>query len=187
LQPTREALGAGVDIAIDGSCRFDFAHALELARKVAPYGVAWYEEPIVGNDIRLMADLRRRSGICVSAGQNEGQAHRFRDMLLYEAVDIVQPNVSVAGGITQCARIAGLASAFNVPMASGGGGVPYHNMHIQAGFANGTRLEYQTSSAKACETLLKGYPAILGGQIELPETPGFGFEPDLDAIAAHVV
>lgn len=181
----REALGPQVEIAIDGSCRFDLPHAVALAEGVKPYGVAWYEEPLLENDVRLMSDLRRRTGIAVSAGQNEGRAYRFRDMLLHQAVDLIQPNVTVAGGITQCARIAGLASAFNVPIASGGGGCPFHNMHIQAGFANGSRLEYQTSSARAGEKLFTGLPKIENGVLRLPERPGLGFDADPAAIAEY--
>jgi L-alanine-DL-glutamate epimerase-like enolase superfamily enzyme len=179
----RDTVGDGIEIAIDGSCRFDLAHAVALAERVKTLGVGWYEEPVLENDVRLMADLRKRTSIAVSAGQNEGRAYRFRDMLLHKAVDVIQPNVTVAGGITQCAKIAGLAAAFNTPIASGGGGCPYHNMHVQAGSANGTKLEYQTSSAKACEALFKGYPRIEKGTLMLPETPGLGFDPDFDSIA----
>ncbi len=182
IAAVREAVGPDIEIAIDGSCRFDLVHAAALAARALPYDIAWYEEPLIQNDVRLMADLRRRTAIPLSAGQNEGLTARFRDLLVHRAVDVIQPNVSVAGGITQCVKIAALADAFGIPIASGGGGCPYHNMHVQAGLANGTMVEYQTSSARACEKLYRGFPKVEDGWIALPEAPGLGFEPDRAAI-----
>lgn len=85
----RDALGADIGIAIDGASRFDLPHAVALARRAEPYGIAWYEEPVLQNDIGLMAELRRASSIPVSVGQNEGQLYRFRDMLMQRAVDMI--------------------------------------------------------------------------------------------------
>jgi len=187
LGAVRDALGEDIEIAMDGSCKFDLAHAVELAARAKPLGIGWYEEPLLGNDPRLMAELRRLTGIAVSAGQSEGSLLRFRELLIHNAVDTIQPNVTVAGGITGCSKLAALAQAFNIPIASGGGGCPYHNMHIQAGFANGTKVEYQTSNARACETLFKGYPRMEQGSLALPETPGLGFDLDPDAVASHVI
>ena len=84
--------------------------------------------------------LRRQCGIPLACGQNEGLMFRFRDLLLREAIDYAQPNVVISGGFTQCVKIAGLAAAFNVPIANGGAW-QYHNMHLQAGVANGTLVE----------------------------------------------
>lgn len=187
IAAVREAVGPDIEIAIDGSCRFDVLHATELATRAAPYNIGWYEEPVLENDVSQMADLRRRITIPLSAGQNEGLTSKFRDLLVHKAVDTIQPNVSVAGGFTQSAKIAALADAFGIAMASGGGGCPYHNMHLQAGVSNGTKIEYQTSSARACEKLFKRYPVIDNGWITLPETPGLGFEPDMDAVAEYSV
>ena len=56
--------------------------------------------------------MRRATGVALACGQNEGLIFRFRDLLLHEAVDYVQPNVVSSGGFTQCAKIAGLAAGF---------------------------------------------------------------------------
>jgi L-alanine-DL-glutamate epimerase-like enolase superfamily enzyme len=182
----REAVGPEVEIAIDAGCRLDLPGAVELARRLEPLGISCFEEPILQNDVRLLADMRSRISIPLSAGQNEGQAYRFRDMLMAGAVDIAQPNVIITGGITQCLKIAGMAAAFNTPI-SNGGGCPYHNMHLQAGVANGTSIEYQLNSAGACRMIFEGLPEITGGWVEMPEAPGFGFSPNADAIAEYAI
>jgi L-alanine-DL-glutamate epimerase-like enolase superfamily enzyme len=183
----REALGPEIGIAIDGASRFDLSHAVELARRAEPYGIAWYEEPVLQNDVGLMAELRRATPIPISVGQNEGQLHRFRDMLMNRSVDMIQPNAAIIGGITQGVKAAALAAAFNVPIASGGGSCPFHNAHLQAGVANGGKVEYQTSATGAYEPLFDGLPKIEGGWLNLPQKPGFGFTPRKEAVAEFAV
>ena len=161
VRAVREAVGPEIEIAIDAGCRLDLPNALALVRAVEEYGIAFFEEPLAQNDVRLLAELRRKTSIPLSAGQNEGLAYRFRDMLLHDAVDIVQPNVIVTGGITQCLRIAGMAAAFNVAI-SNGGGAPFHNRHLQAGLANGTgdRMAVQLGRRDGCD--LQGTAATEG-------------------------
>ncbi len=181
VRVVRDAVGDEVEIAIDAGCRLDLYHAVELARLCEPLGVAFFEEPIMQNDVRLLAQMRRRTSIPLTAGQNEGLAYRFRDMLLHEAVDIVQPNVIITGGITQCVKIAGMAAAFNVQI-SNGGGCPYHNMHLQAGVSNGTVIEYQFNAVGACKAFFDDLPEPVDGWLRLPEEPGLGLHPNPDAI-----
>ncbi|MGY9006989.1 MAG: enolase C-terminal domain-like protein, partial [Alphaproteobacteria bacterium] len=158
-----------------------------LSRRAEPYGITWYEEPILQNDIGLMAELRRMTNIPLSVGQNEGQLYRFRDMMMNKAVDMIQPNVAIIGGITQGVKAAALADAFNIPIASGGGSCPFHNAHLQAGLANGGKLEYQTSATGAYDPLFDGLPKIEDGWLQLPEKPGFGFTPNKDAMKEFTV
>ena len=129
-----------------------------------------------------MAELRRATGMPLACGQNEGLLFRFRDLLLHKAVDILQPNVVISGGITQCLKVAGLAAAFNVPIENGGAW-PFHNMHLHAGLANGGMVEYHYLAVELCRQHLPG-PAHAGRRLarRLPDTPGLGFEPDRDAI-----
>src|SRR5262245_6329676 len=137
VKAVREAVGPDVELFIDANCNLDLYHAKKLAEMVMPFGISFFEEPLTQNDVLQMRELRRSTGMALACGQNEGLAFRFRDLLLHEAVDFVQPNVAITGGFTQCVRIAGLASSFNVPLANGGAW-GFHNMHLQAGGANGT-------------------------------------------------
>jgi L-rhamnonate dehydratase len=185
IKALREAIGDGIEIGIDAQCRLDLSHAMELVRLVEPYHVSFFEEPLVQNDVLLMADMRRRTRMPIHAGQSEGLAFRYRDMLLNNAIDVLQPNVSVTGGITNCVRIAGLATAFNVPI--NGGGYFWHNMHVQAGCAAGTTLEYQTAAVKTCEAIFTGMPPLEKDWLTLPDTPGLGFDPKPEMIKEFTV
>lgn len=178
----REAIGPDVELFIDANCSLDLYHATRLAEMVKPYGISFFEEPITQNDALQMAQMRRATGMALACGQNEGLIFRFRDLLLHEAVDYVQPNVVSSGGFTQCVKIAGLAAGFNVPLANGGAW-PYHNMHLQAGVSNGTLVEMHYLAVELCRQIYRDLPEPEDGWLALPDAPGLGFEPDRDAIA----
>jgi L-alanine-DL-glutamate epimerase-like enolase superfamily enzyme len=181
VRAVREAVGSDVELFLDANCNLDFYHALKLAEMVKPYGISFFEEPLTQNDVPGMAQLRRATGLALACGQNEGLAFRFRDLLTAQAVDYAQPNVAITGGFTQCAKIAGMAAAFNVSVANGGAW-GFHNMHLQAGVANGTLVEHHYLAVELCKQIYRGLPEPADGVFVMSDKPGLGFEPDRDAI-----
>jgi len=179
----RDALGPDGDLYLDGNCNFTLPDAKWLADRIASSHITMWEEPILQNDVRLMAELRRDTGLALAAGQNEGQAFRFRDMMLAGAVDYIQPNVMIGGGFTQVVKIAGMAQAFNVPILNGGAGA-LQNVHVHAGLANGGQLEWHASWMELCRKIYRNIPDPVNGTLTVPDAPGLGIEPDRDAIRA---
>ncbi|SFB79465.1 L-alanine-DL-glutamate epimerase [Polaromonas sp. OV174] len=182
IRAVREAVGPEVQIYIDANCSLDYFHALQLAQRVEPYGISFFEEPVSHNDIPNLVQLRSKTSIPLAAGQNEGLASRFRDMLVAGAVDVVQPNACISGGFTQSQRIAGMASAFNTRFANGGAW-PHHNMHLHGGLANGSLVEYHSVAVQCCKLVFDGLPEPEAGVLTLPEAPGLGFTPNRERIA----
>ena len=182
IEAVRAAVGDDVQIFIDANCSLDYFHAAKLAARIEDLGVAFFEEPVSQNDIPNMVKLRARTRIPLAAGQNEGLASRFRDMLVAQAVDVVQPNACITGGYTQCLRIAGMAAAFNTQFANGGAW-PHHNMHLHAGLANGSLVEYHSVAVEVCKQVFDGLPEPQAGMLALPETPGLGFRPNRERVA----
>ena len=181
VSAVREAVGDDTEIYIDANCSLDFYHALELCHRLEPLRLNFFEEPITQNDVRQMADLRRKTTIPLACGQNEGLAFRFRDLMINQAVDVVQPNVVISGGFTQCVKIAAMASAFNVPIDNGGAW-PYHNQHLHGGLSNGGLVEYHYSSVQCCKKLFQGLKDPKDGWLQLPDTPGLGFDLNREAL-----
>ena len=181
VRAVREAVGPEIELFIDANCNLDLYHATHLAEMIKPYHIGFFEEPLSQNDVHQMAELRRISGMALACGQNEGLLFRFRDLLLNRSVDILQPNVAIGGGITQCLKVAGLAAAFNVPIDNGGAW-PFHNMHLHAGLAHGGMVEYHYLAVELCRQLYRDLPTPDAGFLALPTAPGRGFEPDRDAI-----
>jgi L-alanine-DL-glutamate epimerase-like enolase superfamily enzyme len=181
VRAVRDAVGNEIDLHVDANCSLDTFNACRLARSLEEFGLSFFEEPIKENDVEGLRTLRTQTRIPLAAGQNEGLAWRFRDLIASHAVDIIQPNVVIGGGYTQCLRIAGMASAFNRPMANGGAWA-HHNMHLHAGLANGGLVEYHYPAVKVCEAIYGPLPAPQDGWLELPESPGLGFEPNKDFV-----
>ena len=181
VRAVREAVDADVSIYIDANCSLDAYSALRLARMVEDCDIAFFEEPVTQNDAQVMRQLRNTQRIPLSAGQNEGLAWRFRELLEARAVDVLQPNVAIGGGFTQCMKIAGMAAAFNTPIANGGAWT-HHNMHLHAGVANGGMVEYHYPAVKVCEQIYGPLPVPENDWLTLPETPGLGFEPDAERL-----
>ncbi len=177
----RAAVGPDVQLFVDANCGLDLLHATELAHAIEPHDITFFEEPLTQNDAAQMAQLRQRCRIPLAAGQNEGLAWRFRDLLLAGAVDVLQPNVCISGGYTQCAKIAGMAHAFNVPIDNGGAW-PFHNMHLHAGVMNGGMVEYHHVAVKLLEQIYDDLPTPQDGWLTLPERPGLGFAPNADRV-----
>ena len=158
----REAIGDDAALFIDANCGLVLFHAARLAARVEPMRIEFFEEPITQNDIGLMAQLRRRTSIPLAAGQNEGRLFRFRDLLVGGAVDVLQPNVAISGGLTQCVNAAALAQSFNVPIDNGGAW-PFHNMHLHAGVMNGGMVEYHHVAVELPKQVFDDLPVPVDG------------------------
>lgn len=185
VKVVREAIGDKIELMMDANYLFSFNRALELVKRVEPYNITWFEEPVYGNDVRLLADLRRKSAIPISAGQNEGSRFRHLELLLHGAVDLLQPNVCLVGGYTEALKVAAMAQAFNILIANGGGW-PHHNMHLQAAVSNGWRVEFHYLMWKVGETIYKSTPKPEKGWVTLTEEPGLGLEPNKDVLKEYL-
>lgn len=187
VKAVRDAVGHGIDIAIDINCEIDPAQALTLVRMCATYGLAFVEEPVPDNDARQMADFRRQTALQVAAGQSLGALYRFKELLVAEAIDILQPNVVNCGGFTGGMRAADLALAFSVPICNGGGSTQ-HNLHLQAGAVNGTICEWHPyQSAGAVAAICPTAPVPKNGVLHLTDAPGLGFDPDPAALKEYAM
>lgn len=181
VRAVREAVGDGVDLMVDANFTLAVDEALELSKRIEQYDIAFFEEPVYGNDTGLLVELKNRIGIPIAAGQNEGHRFRHRELIESGAVDICMPNVAYTGGYTEARKVAALAESFNLRLANGGGW-PHHNVQLHAGVANGWLVEYHYTLWKAGEKIFEDPPTIDGGEVSPPDAPGVGLVPDHDAL-----
>lgn len=173
----RDAVGDKVALMIDANKNLSYTQAFRLAKLVEPYNLTWLEDPIFQADPRLIAHLRKRIATPLAAGSTgTSDLMYFREYLLHESVDIIQPNVRDIGGYTGGLKAAALAQAFNVRLAMGGNW-PHINMHLHAGVPNGGWVEFHWRGWHVTESLFDGTPPPINGWATLPEAPGLGFTP----------
>jgi L-rhamnonate dehydratase len=175
IRAVREAVGPDVALFIDANHGLNEYEARRFIDRIREFDLALFEEPLRGNDVRRLADLRRYSPIPLSAGQNEGHIARWRDMAVNDAVDILQLNVCMCGGYTGALKVAGLAQAFAMPMDNGGGYALF-NMHLHAGVANGGMVEWHVSSVQLEREFYDQRFELEEDRLRLPERPGLGFD-----------
>src|SRR5581483_4600504 len=110
VQAARAALGPDIGLACDAHGTYTVADAKRFCRMVADCNLMWFEEPVTADDKRGCAEVRATTDIPISAGESEFNRFDFRELCELKAVDILQPDLAICGGITEAMRIAAIAS-----------------------------------------------------------------------------
>lgn len=174
----RERLGEKATIMVDAHASLETGTARRLANRIEPYDIAWFEEPVSPDDIAGMAAVRRSTDIPIAAGEWAFTRFDVRDLIAAEAVDVVQPDVARAGGLTECLRIASLASAHGIRTTphGWGDGVTYAaSIHLAMATPNCRRLEVSQGHLPLTADLFEEPFDVRDGRVYAPDRPGLGF------------
>jgi L-alanine-DL-glutamate epimerase-like enolase superfamily enzyme len=173
IRAVADAIGDKAELIIDANEGYDEDEARLLACEIRDCPIAWFEEPVRGNNTAALSRLRTDTGIRTGAGQMEADPRIFNMLLEQGSVDVLQPNVLYCGGFTRAAQVARRAEAMSVPIASGAGW-PLVNMHLIAGAANGWLLEHHVAQSGIEAALFRDPPYPVDGRLAIPEKPGLG-------------
>lgn len=110
----REAVGTDVRLMVDANHCMTVPQAIRIGRELEKLDIEWFEEPISPEDIDGYIEVTRALDMAVAGGENEMTRWGFRDIVARKAMDIIQPDVCAAGGISECRKIATLAAAHGV-------------------------------------------------------------------------
>ncbi|HET8548326.1 MAG TPA: mandelate racemase/muconate lactonizing enzyme family protein [Bryobacteraceae bacterium] len=171
----RRALGDDIDILLDANGGWSGAPAAIAAmRRLEEYRPYWIEEPVRADNLHAMAQVAEALDTPVATGELEATRWAFAELLERRAADILQPDATVAGGVSEWMKIAHLAAAFDVPIA------PHYNWDIHsqlvAAIPNALFIEYfvRTSGVKLFDELLENPMSAKDGFVEPRSEPGFG-------------
>ncbi len=180
VRAVREALGPDLDIAVDIHAKFfEVVRAIRLAREIEPYYPFWLEEPIRPENVDAMAKLAAHVNIPLASGECNYTKHEFRDILAAQALDIIQPDICICGGLMEMKKIAAMAEAQYVMVAPHNPMGPVAttvNVHFAASTPNFLILEYHPDDAAPRKDLLKEPLMVKDGYIPVPNKPGLGIE-----------
>jgi L-rhamnonate dehydratase len=189
----REAGGEGVTILIDAGLGYvaDAEKAIEVARGLEQLGVFWLEEPFEPDEYEAYAELADAVDIRVAAGEQDTTLWGFRELIERGHVDVVQPDVTRCGGITEMLRIAEFAAARGVetvPHAWKSGIIKAASLHVNAVLPEALFQEYCVAETPI-NTLLtrERLPIDSEGFLTVPTSPGLGVELDLDVLERYRV
>ena len=184
----REVVGRGYPLLLDVNAAHDARTAIALARALEPYDCYWLEEPVPPEDAAGMAHVRRSVSLPVATGEQSSSIYTFRDLLAAEAADVYMPNVTKAGGLSECLRISTLVHAQNLKMAPHGVGSGIGlaaTLHWCASIPNYLIYEYNQLLNPLRHDILKTKIRFEEGHLHVPTGPGLGVELDWDAIEQY--
>ena len=170
VREVRKSLGDDAWIAVDANQKWDFPTAMWVGRALEQLGVAWFEEPLLCEDIPGHARLAAALDIPIAMGETLGSRFEFDAYLRANAVDILQPDIVRVGGITEMVKVVTMADIAQLPVA------PHHMMestiHVACGVMGSGPIEYMPWIAGAFAE-----PAqIINGNMIPPQRPGLGLE-----------
>ena len=197
VESVRKAIGGDVKLAVDANCGYDPATAIEVGRRIDPYDLLWYEEPIAAEDVAGYLAIKRALPHRLAGGEALQSRWAFREMVQQRAVDVIQPDISIAGGFTECKRIASLASTNYVsvlPHVWGGVVRLAATLHWQAIMPNAPNslnpfpnyLEFDmTENGLRTELGVEAF-TLENGKVKVPEGPGLGIEIKREVLEKYV-
>jgi L-alanine-DL-glutamate epimerase-like enolase superfamily enzyme len=188
----REALGAHVELMLDANGYYQADHAIRLAERVRHLDVAWLEEPLPPDDLTGYARLSRACPwLPLAAGEAEFAPTGLLPYLKEGILDVVQPDVARAGGITGCKRIASLVAAFNLPLAphtgASSGICIAAALQLAGSISNLRTLEYMYVKQPLQDLFATPLPEPFQGEISIPRGPGLGLEVDEEKVGALAI
>jgi L-rhamnonate dehydratase len=124
VRALREAVGPEVEVMLDAWSSWDVPYAVTMAERIAEYHPRWLEEPVLADRIESHAEIKRRMPFPVAGGEHEYTRWGIKQLLDARAMDVIQPDIYWAGGITEMLKIAALASCYDVQLIPHGHSTP---------------------------------------------------------------
>lgn len=185
----RDAVGPNVDVLVEVHAKFSVATAIHLGQRLEKFYPLWFEEPTSPENVSEMAEVRQRVNIPIATGEKLYTKFPFMQLIEAQAVDVLQPDIANAGGITELKKIAAIAEAKHVNMAPHNTCSPVGaqaEMHLDLTMTNFLIQEYHAEFYDAHYfTAFDGFPRQKDGYVELPDTPGLGLTMNEDVLNAH--
>ncbi len=204
VEAVRIAVGDEIDIMVDANQAWlihgfadypvwDLKRAMATARELERLKVAWLEEPLWMYDYDGLATLRAHTSVPISGGEMNADIYEFRDIIARGCYDVIQPDVTLSGGLSVGKKIAAMAEAANIvynPHTWTNGIGLAANLQLMGAIPNCTYCEYPFDPPGWTP---EGRDAMLAepirveadGYITIPAKPGLGVEVDLEKVLAH--
>ncbi len=185
VRAARAAIGPNVELMVDAHGTWNEAQARRFAAGAGELGLRFIEEPVPSDDRQGLAEIRRMAPAPLAAGESEFTCFDFAELVERRAVDVLQPDLAIAGGMSEGLRIAALAYAARLELAP-------HCWGSAISFQAARTLALHCPAGVFVEVPMGGAPMLRelaaidlelhDGDLRPPVGPGFGVEPDPDFV-----
>lgn len=188
VKAARSTLGQGIKLMVDAHGTFSVPEAKQFCRGSESADLYWFEEPISPDNKTGTAQVRAMTSIPIAAGESEFTRFDIRDLVDQKAVDVLQPDAAIIGGITEAWRVSALAATYQLELAP-------HCWGSAFSFMAGVNLAFASPSAVLIEYSLGGNPMmhdlvqetiqVEQGRIRAPQKPGLGLTVNWDFVKTY--
>jgi D-galactarolactone cycloisomerase len=193
VQTARETVGPDVELMVDagGSEQFwphGYKWALSAAKMLANYDIVWFEEALPPDDLEGYVLLRQNAPLPIATGEVLTRRQSFRPFIERGAVDIIQPDCTKCGGLTEAWRIAWLAHEHNIQWVPHGWNTAIGlaaDLQLAAAMPAARYVEYLTPSPYIDEIVTEPFQVDAEGYLTIPERPGLGIELNREAVKRY--
>lgn len=198
IAAVREAIGEDMRLMIDANHGYDVLEAVELGNSAAEYGIDWFEEPVLPEQIGSYHAVRAGQPIPVAGGETWHGRYAMREPLETRAVDIIQPDICGTGGFTEMRKVADLAAIHGVRLVPHVWGTAVQiaaSLQFMAALPpNPPRrdpiepiLEFDRTHNPFRQAVVTEPLEHINGVVTIPDGPGLGIEIDRDALAEYAL
>ncbi len=188
VKAAREALGPEIKIMADAHGTYSVPEAKRFCRGVEDSNLYWFEEPVNSDNPEGTAEVRASTSTPIAVGESEFTSFDIRDLITHRALDVVQPDAAIIGGISEAMRVGHLAQTWQLELAP-------HCWGSAFSFMAGVSIAFASPSATIIEFSLGGNPMMYdlvqehieakNGMIAAPSEPGLGLTPNWDFVKEY--
>ena len=180
VRAVRRAVGPDIELMIDMVSRWrTFGNALAMARRMEEFNLTWIEEPVPSDDLDSYQRLSSAATQKISGGEILATRYEFRDFIERGKPDIVQPDITRCGGISEMKKIGDMADISGVQLVPHGfstGILLAATVHFLAAAKHGDLIEYSQSDSALFTDLVTNQVSMEDGYVTVPDTPGLGVQ-----------
>ena len=161
MRECRNKVGPNYPLMLDCYMALNAQYSIRLAKALEPLGLKWIEEFLPPDDYDGYAEVRKAlldSSVLTTTGEHEYTRYGFRRLIADRAVDVLQPDITWLGGMTEARRIVAMAAAYDLPVIPHGSSV--YSYHLQYAFCNVCRHAHRAMSAQRTAVCLCDAPSM---------------------------
>ena len=183
----RDAVGPNIDLLIEAHGRFNVHTALKICNEMAPFKPFFIEEPVLPDIVQDTIEVHKKSPVPIAAGERLFGKAMFRELIINNGVDYVQPDMLHCGGMTELKKIAIMAEAQRIQIAPHNPSGPVATaayFQICSTLPNFEFLEMVSSNPFRREITTEDY-TVKDGYITVPDRPGLGIDINEETFAKY--
>ncbi|RZM27469.1 MAG: mandelate racemase/muconate lactonizing enzyme family protein [Pedobacter sp.] len=185
VKAARKAIGPDIKLMADAHGTFSVPEAKQFCRGVEDCDLYWFEEPVSPDNRHGTAEVRASTAIPIAAGESEYTSFDIRDLLEVRALDVIQPDAAIIGGISEAVRVGHLANVHQLELAPHCWGSAFSFMaglNVAFASSSATIIEFSSGGNPMMYDLVKEQITVTDGFIAAPRAAGLGLTPQWDFV-----